>query len=307
MKKLWVTKYRPKTIDEYVFRDEAQKSQVASWLENNAIPHLLFSGSAGTGKTTLAKVLLKELEVDEGDVFFINASVNNGVDWIKDNINNFATTMPFGEFKYVLLDEADYLTPNAQAALRGVMERYDNSCRFILTCNYPHKIIEAIHSRCQGFHIERLDKVEFTARVAEILLAENIEFDIEVLDLFVAAEYPDMRKCINLCQQNSQTGTLLQPHVEDLGESDYKVQMIALFREGKIAEARKLICKKASIDEYEEIYRHMYENLQYWGDDDETQKQAVIIIRNALVNHVAIADAEINLSACCIELELLRA
>lgn len=306
MKELWVTKYRPKTISEYVFRDEAQKAQVASWLENKAIPHLLFSGAAGTGKTTLAKVLLNELEVDEGDVLFINASVNNGVDWIRDNINNFATTMPFGDFKYVLLDEADYLSHNAQAALRGVMERYDNSCRFILTCNYPHKIIEAIHSRCQGFHIEKLDRTEFTARVAQILLEENIQFDLDVLDLFVEAEYPDMRKCIGLCQQNAQTGTLLKPHVEDLGESDYKVQMIALFREGKIAEARKLICQKASIDEYEDIYRHMYENLQYWGDDQDIQKQAVIVIRNALVNHGVIADAEINLAACCIELELLR-
>lgn len=306
MKELWVTKYRPKTISEYVFRDEAQKAQVASWLHNKAIPHLLFSGAAGTGKTTLAKVLLNELEVDEGDVMFINASVNNGVDWIRDNINNFATTMPFGDFKYVLLDEADYLSDNAQAALRGVMERYDSSCRFILTCNYPHKIIPAIHSRCQGFHIEKLDRTEFTARVAQILLNENIEFEIETLDLFVEAEYPDMRKCIGLCQQNAQTGKLERPHIEDVGESDYKVEMIALFRQGKVAEARKLICQKASIDEYEGIYRHMYENLQYWGDDEDVQKQAVIVIRNALVNHGSIADAEINLAACCIELELLR-
>ena len=289
-----------------MFRDEAQKAQVASWLKSGAIPHLLFSGAAGTGKTTLAGVLLKELGVDEGDVLFINASVNNGVDWIRDNIYNFSTTMPFGDFKYVFLDEADYLSPNAQAALRGVMERFDNSCRFILTCNYPHKIIEALHSRCQGFHIEKLDKTEFMARVAEILIAEEVEFDIDTLDLYIAAEYPDMRKCINLCQQNSQEGTLQQPHTGDMGESDYKIQMIALFREGKIAEARKLICKQASIDEYEEIYRHLYENLQYWGDDTDIQKQAVIIIRNALVNHVAIADAEINLSACCIELEMLQ-
>lgn len=305
MKELWVEKYRPTKISEYVFRDEAQKTQVKSWIASNAIPHLLFSGGAGTGKTTLAKVLLNELGVDGGDVLFINASVENGVEHIRDKINNFATLMPYGDFRYVLLDEADYLSPNAQAALRGVMERYSNSCRFLLTCNYPHKIIDAIHSRCQGFHIEKLDKTEFTARVAEILVTENVEIDLETLDLYVAAEYPDMRKCIGLCQQNSQEGKLKQPHVEDLGSSDYKVQMIALFREGKIDAARKLICKQASVEEYEDIYRHMYENLQYWGNDVEIQKRAVLVIRNALINHVAIADAEINLSACCIELEML--
>lgn len=305
MKELWVEKYRPKSTKEYVFRDEAQKKQVKSWLDSKAIPHLLFSGAAGTGKTTLAKVLLNELGVDWGDVLEINASVENGVEQVRDKINNFATTMPFGDFKYVLLDEADYLSPNAQAALRGVMEKYSNSCRFLLTCNYPHKIIPALHSRCQGFHIEKLDKTEYTARIAEILVTEGVEVDLDTLDLYVEAEYPDMRKCINLCQQNSQEGVLQKPHVEDLGSTDYKVEMIALFRAGKIADARKLICAKAQLDEYEDIYRHLYENLEYWGDNVDTQKKAVLIIRNALVNHVAIADAEINLSACMIELEML--
>lgn len=306
MKELWVEKYRPTKISEYVFRDEDQKRQVKSWLKSKAIPHLLFSGVAGTGKTTLAKVLLHELDVDWGDVLEINASVENGVEHIRDKINNFATTMPFGEFKYVLLDEADYLSPNAQAALRGVMERYSNSCRFLLTCNFPHKIIDALHSRCQGFHIEKLDKTQFLIRVATVLSNEGINAEPDVLDMYVAAEYPDMRKCLNLCQQNSQEGTLLAPHVEDLGSTDYKLEMIALFRAGEIEKARKIVCQKASVDEYEEIYRHMYENLDYWGEDADTQKKAIIIIRNALVNHVAIADAEINLSACLVELEMLR-
>lgn len=306
MKELWVEKYRPISVADYVFRDDAQKRQVQSWLDSKAIPHLLFSGAAGTGKTTLAKVLLHELGVDWGDVLILNGSTENGVEEVRLRITNFATTMPFGDFKYVILDEADYLTPNAQAALRGVMERYSNSCRFLLTCNYPHKIIPAIHSRCQGFHIEKLDKTEFTARIAQILLTEEIDIDLETLDLYVAAEYPDMRKCIGLCQQNSQDGKLHKPHVEDMGTADYKVQMIALFREGKIKEARNLICKSAVVDDYDGIYRHLYENLEYWGDETDIQSRAILVIRNALVNHVAIADAEINLSACLCELEMLR-
>ena len=170
MKDLWVEKYRPNSIDTYVFRDDNQRKQVSGWKEDGALPHLLFSGAPGTGKTTLAKVLLQELDVDSMDILEINASNENSVDTIRSKITNFSSTMPFGDMKYVLLDEADYITPNGQAALRGVMETYHTSCRFILTCNYPQRIIPALHSRCQGFHIERLDVTEFTTRVAKVML-----------------------------------------------------------------------------------------------------------------------------------------
>ena len=168
MKELWVEKYRPKTIDEYVFRDEQQKKQVQQWIKEKTIPHLLFSGNAGIGKTTLAKVLFNELEVNDLDILEINASRTNSVDDIRNTIINFVQMIPFGAYKVVLLDEADYLSPNAQAALRGVMEEYHTTSRFILTCNYPNRVIPALHSRCQGFHIERIDQTEFTTRVAKI-------------------------------------------------------------------------------------------------------------------------------------------
>jgi DNA polymerase III delta prime subunit len=146
---------------------------------------LLFSGAAGIGKTTLAKILFNELDVNDLDVLEINASRTNSVDDVRDKIINFVQMIPFGDFKVVLLDEADYLSPNAQAALRGVMEEYHTTARFILTCNYPNRIIPALHSRCQGFHIERVDITEFTARVATILVEENIEFDLDTLDNYV--------------------------------------------------------------------------------------------------------------------------
>ena len=155
MKELWTEKYRPSTIADYVFRDEAQQRQIKNWVAEGALPHLLFSGAPGTGKTTLAKVLLAELGVMDLDILEINASNENGVDVIRSKITNFSSALPFGDFKYVLLDEADYITPNGQASLRGVMETYHTSCRFILTCNYPNRVIPALHSRCQGFHIEK--------------------------------------------------------------------------------------------------------------------------------------------------------
>ena len=174
MKELWVEKYRPKTVDGYVFRDDHQRKQIATWIKDKSIPHLLLSGAAGIGKTTLAKILINEIGIEDYDVLEINASRTNSVEDVRDKITNFVQMIPFGPFKVVLLDEADYLSPNAQAALRGVMEEYHATSRFILTCNYPNRIIPAIHSRCQGFHVERTDQTEYTARVATILVEENV-------------------------------------------------------------------------------------------------------------------------------------
>ena len=306
MKELWVEKYRPSNIGQYVFRDEKQKHQVQSWVESGAIPHLLFSGSAGTGKTTLAKVLLKELGVDDGDVMFINASSENNVDTMRTKINGFASSLPFGgEFKYVLLDESDYLSQNAQAILRNMMETYSSTCRFILTCNYPNKVIPAIHSRCQGYHIEKLDTNEFTARVAEILITEGINPDLEILDVYVRSAYPDLRKYINMVQQNIVDGALQQPGQGESGESDWILEYVALFQLGKVSEARKLIVSKARAEEYEGVYRKLYENLDWFGQDDMKKGKALLCIRDGLVNHSLVADPEINLSATLLELQYI--
>jgi replication factor C small subunit len=304
MKELWTEKYRPRTVSDYVFRDNNQKEQVSGWLASGAMPHLLFSGAPGTGKTTLAKVLLNELDVNDMDILEINASNENNVDTIRNKITNFASTMPFGDIKYVLLDEADYITPNGQAALRGVMEMYHTSCRFILTCNYPQRIIPALHSRCQGFHIEKLDITEFTARIATIGISEGVDLDLETLDTYVQATYPDLRKCINLVQQNVVGGVLQKPQAGDSGTADWMLDVVALFKKGDYKAAREMIVTQARPEEYDEVYRFMYRNLDLWGSTTLQQDQAIVIIRDGMVKSVSCADPEINLSATLIELQL---
>jgi replication factor C small subunit len=304
MKELWVEKYRPKTVDGYVFRDDHQRKQINTWIKDKSIPHLLLSGSAGIGKTTLAKMLINELGIEEFDLLEINASRTNSVEDVRDKITNFVQMIPFGPFKVVLLDEADYLSPNAQAALRGVMEEYSSTSRFILTCNYPNRIIPAIHSRCQGFHVERTDLTEFTARVATILVEENVDFDLDTLDLYVRATYPDLRKCINLVQQNVNEDKLAPPNKSDGGEQDWKFDMVELFKAGKITEGRKLLCGKLRAEEMEEVYRWLYDNLEIFGDAAK-QDSAILAIKQGLVDHTICADAEINLAATLVKLARL--
>lgn len=303
MNELWVEKYRPNTAQDYVFVDDTQREQVMSWIKNKTIPHLLFSGSPGTGKTTLAKMLINELGVDEYDVLFANGSKEaRKLEWV-DKLIGFCQTMPYGNLKVVLIDEADYMNPNSvQPALRNLMEDYSETVRFVLTCNYPNKIIPPIHSRVQQMHIVKTDHVEFTARVATVLVTENIEFDIDTLDTYVKATYPDLRKCLNLVQQNSTSGKLSAPGLADKAVGDWKLDAVSLFKAGKIREGRTLLCQESTPEEAEDIFRWMYDNLDLWSLDVQKQDQAIIIIRNGLANMPLVADQEINLSATITEL-----
>ena len=303
MKELWIEKYRPKTIDGYVFVDDNQRQQVESWIKDGSIPNLLFSGSPGTGKTTLGKMLINELGVDEYDILYANGSKEGRkIEWV-DKLISFCQTMPYGKFKVVFIDEADYLNPNSvQPAMRNLMEDYSHSVRFILTCNYPNKIIPPLHSRLQQLHILKTDHTEFTARAATVLVTEGVEFDIDTLDSYVRATYPDLRKCLQLLQQNSQTGVLNAPNSTDKSVGDWKLDCVQLFKAGKIREARTLICQQSTPEEAEDIFRWMYDNLDLWSTDIHKQDQAIIIIRNGLVNCSFVADQEINLSATLSEL-----
>jgi replication factor C small subunit len=302
MKELWTEKYRPQTVEGYVFTDPAQREQIEYFVQEKSIPHLLFTGPAGTGKTTLAKILVNSLEIDSYDFLQVNASRDNGVDFLKTKIEGFVSTLPFGDLKIVLLDEADYLSHNAQAILRGLMETYQSQARFILTANLAHKIISPLKSRCQQILIDKTDQTEFTSRAATVLLNENVDFELDTLDSYVKATYPDLRSCLKLLQTNSITGKLIISRTSSSSDSsDHKLAVVELFKQGKIREARTLLCANTSPDEIEEVFKWLYRNINLWGSVEQ-QDEAIKIIRKGLYYHTIVGDPEINLSATLVEL-----
>lgn len=298
---LWTERFRPSTLDGYVFKNSEMRDQINEWVENPQnkkipFPNLLLSGVQGTGKTTLAKIMCNIFNVNKGDILEVNASRENNVDAVRDKIVGFCSTWPIGDYKVVILDEFDGFSHMAQKILRGEMEKYADSVRFILTANYPNKIIPALHSRLQGFHFDALDRDEYLSRLLEILVTENIEFSIDDIQEFVSTAYPDLRKGINLLEQHVRGGKL-HPLNEASGTADYLLDMVSLFSSGKIKEARQLICSQARPEEYDSIYRFLYENLELFGSSDEAQSKAIIEISKGIYQHSIVADPEICLAA----------
>lgn len=302
---LWVEKYRPKKLADYIFQDSDQKKQFEQMVQTCNIPHLLLSGVQGTGKTTIAKIIVNELEIDKSDVLVLNASEENSVDVMRDKIKNFISTCAFSAFKIVNLEEADYLTPNAQGALRQMMEEFSHSSRFILTCNYDNKIIPAVKSRCQHFTFKSPNKNDVAEKVATILIGENVEFDLDTLDRYITIGYPDIRKIINLLQQQTISGKLSSLHDASTNSSDYKFSILDKLEQGDLTGVRTVVCSNVNNEEWEDVYRFMYENLHKvpkFSKRDSGWEEGIVIIADHLYKHALCADPEINAAAMFIRL-----
>lgn len=306
MKRLWVERYRPKSVNDYVWRDETQEKIVKKWIKDKNLPSILLSGSPGTGKSAIINVLMHELDIDQGDILEINASEETSIEVVRTKIMNFASTIPFGDFKVCILEECDSMSPAAQNSLKRVIETNSDNCRFIFTTNNVNKVNPANFSRFQHFHFEKIDDEQFLLRLAFILDDNNVEYDTDDLIKYMRGTYPDLRKAINMIDMNVHDGKLLPPSADSKAKLDYMVKVVELFQNNKIGEARKLLIAEASPEEYTEIYRFLYRNLDFFGDTDDKQSQALIIIRDGLYKDAIVADSEINLSATLAELSMLE-
>ena len=292
---LWVEKYRPTDLSTYV-GNEHLKEKVKVYLESEDVPHLLLYGKAGTGKTTLAKIITKNIDCD---YLYINASDENKVDDVRNKVKTFASSVGFKSLKVIILDECDYLTPNAQAALRNLMETFSRHCRFILTCNYVERIIDPIQSRCQSYKVVPPSKKEVAQQMVNILTQENCEFKLDDIALIVNAGYPDIRRVINSAQRQIIDGKLTID-TSSVIQNNYKLQLLEMLSNGsKLNDIRKLIADN-SISDYSELFRLLYDEVDNYGNGK--QAECIMNIAEAQFQDVNVVDKEINFMSLIIRL-----
>lgn len=304
---LWVEVHRPKSIDDYVWQEAATREMVEHWVKDGATDNVILHGPAGVGKTSLAFVLLNELKVDRSDYLYINASKNLNMDELRTRIQGFITTGGWNGMKYVILDEADGAQHRVQESLRGDMEEFSETVRWILTCNHLRKLSSAIQDRCTKIEIKAPDREGYELKMVSILEAEGISLDteesLEALTAIIKKNYPSLRGCIRDLQSCSLTGRLVSP-TKTAGGADWQYQAMALFAKGRINDARKLLCTELSMDEVEEVFTWLYKNSSELFPKDE--EEAIIIIAEHAYKHQMVSDVEINLSACMAKLARLR-
>ena len=295
---LWVERYRPTKLENYI-GNEHLKSKVDVYLKSGDMPHLLLFGRAGTGKTTLAKMLVNSIECDH---LYINASDENSVDTVRNKVRNFASTIGFKDMKIIILDECDYITPNAQAALRNLMETFSKHCRFILTCNFVERIIDPIQSRCQSFQVIPPSKKEVALHIHNILKEESVASKMDDVAGLVNAGYPDIRRVINSCQRQCVDGMLVVDK-QSLVESDYKMKLMEIIKKESKKDAFKNVRKllaDSQVTDFAELYKLMYDEVDSYGTGHIAE--CILIIAKYQLSDSQVVDKEINAMAMIIEL-----
>lgn len=303
-KKLWTEAYRPKTMEGYVFQNEQHKTQLTRFINDKDIPHLLLTGTQGSGKTTVAEILINELGIDEVDVLRVNASDKTGVDYIREQIIGFAELFPMGKMKIIKLEEFDYMSQAAQGMLRQVMEMNSDTCRFICLCNYENKIMPALKSRMQHLRFKAPDRDDVLIRMGEILISENVDFDIETLEKYVDQAYPDIRKIINNLQLNANNGKLGQPTLDSDG-GDYQFKLLDLLSAGDLRGIRDVVSTQCTPEQLNEVYEFLYRNLRKHpalAADRNKYEQAIVTLNDGIYKHGLVAIPHLNFESTCIRL-----
>ena len=295
---LWVEKYRPTSLDTYL-GNEHLKSKVTLYLESGDIPHLLLYGKAGTGKTTLAKILVNHIECD---YIYINASDENNVDTVRNKVKMFASTLGFKDYKVIILDECDYITPNAQAALRNLMETFSKHCRFILTCNFVERIIDPIQSRCQTFQTTPPSKKEVAVHLSKILETEEVGHELSDIALLINSAYPDIRRVINSAQRQSVEGELVIDK-QSIVENDYKLKLLEVLktqdRKNAFKNIRQLMAD-SQVKDYADLFRLLYDEVDGYGKGHIAE--CILVISKYELSDAQVVDKEINAMAMIIEI-----
>ena len=295
---LWVEKHRPKTLDTYI-GNEQLKDKVKHYLDSGDLPHLLLFGKAGTGKTTLAKLLVNNIDCD---YLYINASDENNVETVRSKVKNFASTMGFKDYKVIILDECDYITPNAQAALRNLMETFSKHCRFILTCNFVERIIDPIQSRCQSFQVIPPNKNDVAKHLHNILTQEGVGYEREDLGVLVNSGYPDIRRVINGAQRQS-FGGKLSIDKQSIVENDYKMKLLEILKTQAKKNAFKNIRQlmaDSKVTDFADLFRLLYDEVDSYGKGHVAD--CILIVGKYQLSDSQVVDKEINAMSMIIEL-----
>jgi DNA polymerase III delta prime subunit len=300
---IWCEKYRPTEVEDYLFQDNSQKSTFIKFLLSQSIPHLLLSGIQGTGKSSLAALLIQEMGIDQNDVLTVNGSIENSVEIVREKISKFIMLFAAGDFKIVLVEEADRLSLAAQDGLKDILESHSDYVRFIFTCNHEQKITPALKSRFQHFRFKAHSKANVIQRIKFILDTENIKYDPTLIKDYVDVCYPDIRKTINLVQQNSMSGTLL-PIIGTSENAEFQSKLIELMILDQWYEMRDIVLPNLDTEHWEDFYRCVYQNLNRSPkfSDINNQKFAYVQIAEYLYRHSICSDPLINATALVVRL-----